>query len=181
MAKYYGSFRKQVLEKSGLAATFLLYGHSVSITEDLKIFINSIEIESNVSTLEEARQYAKQTIENFELLETIDTTIPKEKIAHYIKEYHNVEKITETLIEQYLELASSNIFTVDPVVTAIKESRTAEFKGKLQYDLNDGSIVAIDESTQEYLNNILKNKPEIVDYMRESKNNFMRIIKELEE
>jgi hypothetical protein len=54
-------------------------------------------------------------------------------------------------------------------------------KGKLQYDLNDGSIVAIYESTQEYLNNILKNKPEIVDYMRESKNNFMRIIKELEE
>jgi hypothetical protein len=70
---------------------------------------------------------------------------------------------------------------VDPVVTAIKESRTAEFKGKLQYNLADGSMVAIDESTQEYLNSLLKNKNEIVDYMRESKNNFMRIIKELEE
>ena len=181
MSKYFGSFRKQVLEQSGLAASFLVYGHDVRITEDLNIYINGIAIEANVSTLEEARQYAKQVIENTELLEHIDTTIPKEKVANYIREYHNIEKITDTLIESYIELASSNIFTVDPVVTAIKESRTAEFKGKLQYDLADGSVVAIDESTQEYLNSLLKNKNEIVDYMRESKNNFMRIIKELEE
>jgi len=179
MPKYFGSFRKQVLEQSGLAASFLLYGHDVSITEDLNIYINGIHIESNVSTLEEARQYAKQTIKNIDLLENIDTTIPKEKVASYIREYHDIEKITDKLIDSYIELASSNVFTIDPVVTAIKESRTSEFKGKLQYTLNDNSIVAIDESTQEYLNSLLQDKNEIVEYMRESKSNFMKIIKGL--
>ena len=140
-----------------------------------------IKIESNVNTLEEARLYAKQVILNNELLESIDTTIPDDKVAHYIRQYHDIEKITDTLIESYIELASSNMFTVDPVVTAIKESRTAEFKGKLQYVLEDGSVVAINESTQEYLNNLLKDRNEIVQYMRESKDNFIRIIKELEE
>lgn len=181
MAKYFGSFRKQVLEQSGLVASFLLYGHEVSITEDLKIYINGTYIESNVSTLEEARLYAKEVIQNNELLESIDTTIPEDKVANYIRQYHDIEKITDTLIESYIELASSNMFTVDPVVTAIKESRTAEFKGKLQYELNDGSVVAIDEATQEMLNNILADKNEIVEYMRESKDNFVRIIKELGE
>jgi hypothetical protein len=67
------------------------------------------------------------------------------------------------------------------VVTAIKESKTSEFTGKLQYDLNDGSVVAINKDTQEMLNSILADKNEIVEYMRESKDNFVRIIKELGE
>ena len=181
MAKYFGSFRKQVLESTGLTASFLLYGNEVTITEDLNIYINRTQIESNVNTLEEARLYAKQVLLNNALLESIDTTIPEDKVAHYIRQYHDIEKITDTLIESYIELASSNMFTVDPVVTAIKESRTSEFKGKLQYELNDGSVVAIDEATQEMLNSILADKNEIVEYMRESKTNFVRIIKELGE
>lgn len=181
MSKSFTSFRKQVLEQSGLASTFLLYGHEVSITEDLQILINGSLIKSDVNTLEEAREYAKRYIENSELLEDIDTTIPEEKVAQYIRQYHSIEKITDTLIESYIELASSNMFTVDPVVIAIKESKTAEFNGKLQYELNDGSVVAISEATQEMLNNILADKNEIVEYMRESKDNFVRIIKELGE
>lgn len=181
MSKSFTSFRKQVLEQSGLASTFLLYGHEVSITEDIQILINGSLIKSDVNTLEEAREYAKRYIENSELLEDIDTTIPEEKVAQYIRQYHSIEKITDTLIESYIELASSNMFTVDPVVIAIKESKTAEFNGKLQYELNDGSVVAISEATQEMLNNILADKNEIVEYMRESKDNFVRIIKELGE
>jgi len=145
------------------------------------LLLTPVSINAEVIILKSGKALEGKVIENTELLEHIDTTIPKEKVANYIREYHNIEKITDTLIESYIELASSNIFTVDPVVTAIKESRTAEFKGKLQYNLADGSMVAIDESTQEYLNSLLKNKNEIVDYMRESKINFMRIIKELEE
>jgi hypothetical protein len=179
--KSFLSFQKQLLNDNGLAASFLVYGHDVAVSEDLKISINGFSIESNVSTLEEAREYAKRYIENIELLDNIDTTIPEEKVAQYIRQYHNIEKITDTLIESYIELASSNVFTIDPVVTAIKESKTAEFAGKLQYVLEDGSIVAINESTQELLNKVLADKNEIVEYMRESKDHFVRIIKELGE
>jgi hypothetical protein len=181
MSKSFTAFKKQVLEQSGLAASLSIYGHDVQVTESLEIIINGDTIKSDVNTLEEAREYAKRYIENTELLENIDTTIPEEKVAQFIRQYHNIEKITDTLVESYIELASSNMFTVDPVVTAIKESKTAEFEGKLQYELNDGSVVAINEATQEMLNNILADKNEIVEYMRESKDNFVRIIKELGE
>ena len=181
MSKSFSSFKKQVLESTGLVDSFSFYGNEIQITEDLTVSINGEVITAKVKTLEEARNSAKNYIQNTKLLENIDTTIPEEKVAQFIIQYNNIEKITDTLVESYIELASSNVFTVDPVVTAIKESKTSEFAGKLQYQLSDGSVVAIDESTQEMLNNILADKNEIVDYMRESKDNFVRIIKELGE
>lgn len=180
VSKSFSSFKKQVLEQSGLVDSFSYYKNEVRITEDFEIFINDVNVGS-VNTLEEARNYSKKYIQDTKLLENIDTTIPEEKIAQFIRQYHDVEKITDTLVESYIELASSNMFTVDPVVTAIKESKTAEFTGKLQYTLNDGSVVAINESTQELLNSLLADQNEIVEYMRESKHNFIRIIKELGE
>lgn len=180
VSKSFSSFKKQVLEQSGLVDSFSYYGNEVRITEDFEIYVNEVNV-GNVSTLEEARNYSKKYIQDTKLLENIDTTIPEEKVAQFIRQYHDIEKITDTLVESYIELASSNMFTVDPVVTAIKESKTAEFTGKLQYTLNDGSVVAINESTQELLNSLLADQNEIVEYMRESKDNFIRIIKELGE
>jgi hypothetical protein len=180
MSISFSNLKQQVLNNSGLVDCFYLYGEEVRVNSDNEIFVEGVKIGS-VNESEEAREYAKKYIENIKLLEDIETTIPEEKVAHYIRQYHNIEKITDTLIESYIELASSNLFTVDPVVIAIKESRTSEFVGKLQYELSDGSSVAINESTQKVLNKLLQNKPEIVEYMRESKNNFMRIIKELGE
>jgi predicted double-glycine peptidase len=136
-------------------------------------------LEENFESLEEAKTYARRYVENHKLLEDINTTVPEEKVANYIRQFHNVDKITDTLIESYIELASSNLFSVDPVVVAIKERSAVEFSGKLEYQLADGNIVAINENTQETLNNLLQDKPEIVDYMRESKNNFMRILREI--
>ena len=172
----------KTLSRSGVVESIRSYGQLIEKLEDGKVLINGIETE--FSLVEEARQYIKQDYISHQLAEQVSTEtyedLSNEKLANIIREHYNT-KITDTLIESYIELASSNMFTVDPVVTAIKESKTSEFSGKLQYELNDGSVVAINEATQEMLNNILKDKPEIVEYMRESKNNFMRIIKELEE
>jgi hypothetical protein len=179
--KSFSNFKKQVLEQSGLVDSFSCYGEEVRVTEAFDIFVNGHNINAEVNTLEEARIHVKRYIQNSKLLENIDTTIPEEKVAHYIRQFHNIEKITDTLIESYIELASSNIFTIDPIVIAIKESKVSEFAGKLTYELNDGSTVAIDESTQRTLNNLLLDRNEIVEYMRENKNNFIRIIKELGE
>jgi hypothetical protein len=178
--KSFSNFKKQVLEQTGLVESFSFYGNDIEITTDLEVYVNGSLI-NTVNTLEEAREYAKTYIQDTKMLENIDTTIPEEKVAQFIRQYHKIEKITDTLVESYIELASSNMFTVDPVVTAIKESKTAEFTGKVQYTLNDGFVVAIDVSTQKLLNNLLANKNEVVEYMRENKNNFVRIIKELGE
>lgn len=179
MSKPFSELRNKLFEDLGVLDSYICYDKKVRIGKDFSIMIEGHKIDSEVESLEEARLYAKKYIENQRLLEDINTTVPEEKVAQYIKQYHKVDKITDTLVESYIELASSNLFTVDPVVAAIKERTAVEFSGKFEYKLNDGNTVAINEDTQDTLNNLLQDKPEIVEYMRESKNNFMRIIKEV--
>lgn len=103
-------------------------------------------------------------------------------VANIIKEYHEV-KVTDTLVESYKELASSHMFSVDPVVQRIRSLNKLDrlVENKLHYVLSDESIVAISEATQERLNNLLQNQTEIIEHMRESKENFMYVLTKLEE
>ena len=80
-------------------------------------------------------------------------------------------------------LASSNIFTVDPVVYKIRQLNRLDriVENKLHYVLNDESIIAINEETQERLNNLLANQKEIIEYMRESSSNFLHVLEQIEE
>ena len=103
-------------------------------------------------------------------------------VASIIKEHHNI-KVTDTLIESYLELASSNTFTVDPVVQKIRSLNKLDriVEGKLHYVLADNSTVAINEETQDRLNKLLGNQKEIIEYMRESKEHFFHVLELIEE
>lgn len=179
MSKPFSELRNKLFEDLGVLDSYICYDKKVRIGKDLSIVVEGQKIDSEVESLEEARLYAKKYIENQKLLEDIDTTVPEEKVAYYIRKYHNVDKITDTLVESYIELASSNLFTVDPVVTSIKERDAVTFSGKLEYKLNDGTVVAINEDTQQTLNNLLQNHNDIVEYMRESKDNFMHVLREL--
>lgn len=103
-------------------------------------------------------------------------------IANIIKEHHDI-KVTDTLVESYKELASSRSFSVDPVVQGIRSLNKLDrlIENKLHYVLNDESVVAISVRTQERLNNLLQNQTEIIEYMRESKENFMHVLRKIEE
>ena len=116
-----------------------------------------------------------------EVTKEIYEEIPNNKIAEIIKEYHDV-KVTDTLIETYIELASSNIFSVDPVICELRKYNKLDhlIEGKLNYTLNDGSVIAINETTQDYLNKVLQNQTEIIEYMREGKDNFLHVLEQLE-
>jgi hypothetical protein len=172
------NFKHKLLESSGLLDTFSYQGRLVSINKNLDIVVDSETIDVEVDNLEEARQYAKTHIDTALIVEEIDTVIPEEKVVTLIRKYHNIEKITDTLVESYIELASSNLFSIDPVIVEMKQ-RASTLPGKLEYTLNDGSVVAINEDTQNLLNTLLKDKYQVVEYMRESKENFTRIIKEV--
>ena len=117
-----------------------------------------------------------------EVTKEIYEEIPNNKIVEIIKEYHDV-KVTDTLIETYIELASSNIFSVDPVICELRKINRLDtlVEGKLNYTLDDGSVIAINEATQEYLNKLLQNQNEIIEYMRESKENFLSVLKQVGE
>jgi hypothetical protein len=75
------------------------------------------------------------------------------------------------------------MFSVDPVVQGIRSLNKLDrlIEGKLHYVLNDDSIVTIDEQTQEHLNKLLQNQTEIIEYMRESKENFFHVLSKIEE
>lgn len=172
--------KSKFYESSGTLDRFKYQDCSVVINKNLEIVVDEHKIEYAVKSLEEAREYAKTFIDTRKLLDNIEDIIPEEKIANLVRQHHNIDKITDTLVESYKELASSNIFSVDPVISEMKQ-KTSLFAGKLEYKLNDGSIVAISESTQHKLNRLLENKYDIVDYMRESKQNFMYVVRQLEE
>jgi hypothetical protein len=140
-----------------------------------KQFLDSMSIRS-----EAKKTPVKQMVE--EVTKEIYEEIPNTKVAEIIKEYHDV-KVTDTLIESYIELASSNMFSVDPVICELRKINKLDnlVEGKLNYTLNDASIVAINGATQEYLNKLLQNQTEIIEYMRESKSNFISVLEQIEE
>ena len=154
------------------------HGYNIILSEDGKVFVDNKETE--LSSIEEAREYINQIILEEELTQELYEEIPQIKIAELIKEHHDI-KVTDTLIEQYVELASSKLFSSDPVIQEIRKMNSVDnlVEGKIDYKLDDGSIVAIDEQTNQEINNLLAEHSDIVEYMRQSKDNFMNVIREL--
>jgi hypothetical protein len=179
----YSDFSKS-LKKPNVVESIRSFRQLIERTEDGKILINGLETE--LQSIEEARQYIKQDYISHKLEEQISKQTYEElsehTVANIIKEYHDI-KVTDTLIENYIQLASSNMFSVDPVVQDIRALNKLDklVEGKLHYVLNDNTIVAISEGTQSRLNNLLQNQTEIIEYMRESKENFFHVLEQIEE
>ena len=184
---YFKQFNKKLSEDiTGVAVESQLHsnGHLIEMTVDQVVTIDKEK--TDFATIEEARQHILKQYNTKELEEEIKTEVYEDiadnKIAKIIKEHHDV-KVTDTLIESYIELASSKLFTVDPVVQEIRNLNKLDklIEGKIDYKLADGSIIAINEDTQEQLNNLLDNQQEIIEYMRQSKDNFIHVLKKIGE
>lgn len=173
----FSKFRNELREQRDILDSFYAEDCYVQITSDNQIVVDG-EYIGDCTNLEEARSYVIKYIANKKIVENIDSVIPEEKLVKLIQRYHNIDKVTSNLVESYIELASSNLFTLDPVIT---EMKTVDIVGKLVYTLEDGSKVAINESTFERLKNLLDDKYQIVEYMRKSKENFVHVVKELKE
>ena len=179
---YYNSFIKSI--KPNITESVRSYLQIIEKTVDGNVLINGIETEFD--SIEEARQYIKQDYISNQLAGNVTTEtyeeLSEDKVAHIIKEHYDI-KVTDTLIESYIKLASSRIFSIDPVVLEIRSLNKLDIliEGKLHYVLDDESIVAIDERTQQRLNILLQNQTEIIEYMKESKEHFFHVLKKLEE
>ena len=180
---YYTEFTKGI-KKANVVESVRSYRQLIEMTDEGKVLVNGIE--TSFKSLEEARQFVKKEYISEKLEDQVSKDLYEElsdtKVASIIKEYCDV-KVTDTLIESYIKLASSNIFTVDPVVYKIRQLNRLDriVENKLHYVLNDESIIAINEETQERLNNLLANPKEIIEYMRESSSNFLHVLEQIEE
>lgn len=178
---YFNQFKSKI-NGCGIQSHLYSYGHLIEQTED-SILIDGVV--SDFNSLEEARDYIKQNT----LADKLEKEITKElyeelnsfTIASIIKEHHDI-KVTDTIIESYIDLASSKEFTLDPVVQEIRKFNKLDniIENKYDFKLKDGSMVAISKSTFNEINNILSNHFDIIDYMRESKENFINVIEQLE-
>lgn len=184
---FFGQFNKKLSEITnsvGIKSQLRCYNTTIEETIDGNILINGEK--SKLNSLEEARQYIKKQEEAKKLQEEAKTDsyeeLSDEKIATIIQEYYDI-KVTDTLIESYKELASSKLFTTDSVVTEIRKLNKLDkiVEGKIDYKLSDGCIIAINESTQQKINTLFNDHKDIVEYMRESKENFLSVIKKIGE
>ena len=184
---YFRQFSKKLSEQTGqdeIKSQIRSYGHLIEETAEGLILVDKQE--SSFTDLEEARQYIVRQEQAKRIEEEVKTDLYEElsdnTIAKIIQEHHDV-KVTDTLIESYIEFASSKLFTIDPVVTEIRKLNKLDklVEGKIDYVLNDESIIAISESTQHKLNSLFGGHQDIVEYMRESKENFLEVIRNLGE
>lgn len=153
-------------------------GHTIALSESNEIYIDNTL--TGFSSVQEAKDHITQEQFEEEIAQEIYEEIPNIRIANIIREHHNI-KVTDTLIESYLDLAFAKTFTTDPVVSEIRSLNSVDsiLNNKIDFVLKDGSTVAIDEDTHSKLSNLIDDKYKLIDYMRESKSNFVRVVKEL--
>lgn len=179
----YTEFTKS-LKKPNVVESIRSYLQLIELTTEGKVLINGIETE--FTELEEARQYIKQDYISHQLEEQVSKELYEElsehTIASIIREYNDI-KVTDTLIENYIKLASSHMFSVDPIVQDIRSLNKLDrlLEGKIHYVLEDDSIVAINAQTQAHLNNLLQDHKDVIEYMRESKENFFHVLEQVKE
>lgn len=148
------------------------------------VFINRektdfLDLEEAVSSIEQQniQERIQQALQCEQYEEMSDNTI-----AAIIKAKHGDVRVTDTLVESYVELASSKLFTLDPVISEMRRYNSLDrlVDTKIDFKLNDGTVVAIDESTMYTINNIFGQHADVISYMRESVDNFMYIVDQIE-
>lgn len=160
------------------------YGHLIQQTQEGVVFVDRertefLDLEEAVNhidqqKIQESIQHALQC-EQYE--EMSDNTI-----AGIIKAKHGDIRVTDTLVESYVELASSKLFTLDPVVAEMRSYNKLDrlVENKVDFKLDDNTVIAVDEGTLLTINNTFGNYPDVIAHMRESVDNFMSVVEQLE-
>jgi hypothetical protein len=161
-----------------------LYNNIIQQNSEGDILINRAN--SRFKTIGEAVQFVKSEqyadiIHNqiqYELYEEIG----HDKIINIIRR-HSEDKITDTLIESVISESTSKRFTINPIILEIKKINNVNrvIENRLDYVLEDGSKIIITEETQKKINDTFGRHPDVIEYIKENKENFLNIINQLEE
>lgn len=180
---FYSEFTQKLNETKGVKRTLRYYNHLIESDEYGLIYVDGDE--TLFETLEEARESIKQDITAKKLAQEVtkDTyeELTENTIVKVIRKYSD-DKITDTLIENYVSLASSNVFTIDPIVCELRKINKIDrlIEGKTHFVLDNGDKVALEGVTIKRINSLLEGQDEIVNYMKKSSDNFLHVISLLE-
>lgn len=159
------------------------YEHQIIENDKGNFFIDGVLLETKLDNLEEVKRYIELEDSASEVKVGLYEDMAETKIASIIKKYHDT-KITTKLVESYMNLATTKVFEIDPVLIEMRASyRTANLvENKIDFRLNDGKQVAITEETVKKIANLLnssEDKEEILSYMRENVSNFLSVVRQL--
>jgi hypothetical protein len=159
------------------------YDHQIIENDKGNFFVDGILLEAQFDNLEEVKRYVELEDSASEAKISLYEDMSETKIASIINKYHDT-KITTKLVESYMNMATTKVFEIDPVLIEMRASyRTANLvENKIDFRLNDGKQVAITEETVEKLANLLNSsddKEEILNYMRENVTNFLSVVRQL--
>lgn len=185
---YFQEFQRKVNKNiTGHEIADQLYEHNHLIQKSVDGVILVDRKETLFSSLEEACNHIRQKIIQEDIHREISkemyTEMSQSNVVDIIKKYHSDIKVTNSLIESFLDIASSNIFTLDPVIRDIHKAVPSKslLEGYSDFILDDGSHLAVSEQKLQHINNIFGKYPDVVEYMRESSDNFLNILDQLEE
>jgi hypothetical protein len=179
---------KNLYSKTGdygdVVAVSTHHGSQIIQNSNNQYYLDGTLLESKLDNLEEVKRYIELNKSASETKKKIYETISENTIAKIIKKHNEDIKVTTNLVESYMSLASSKVFTIDPVLLEMRSSyKTAHIiENKLDFKLDDGKVIAISEETVEKIGNILNtsnDKEEILSYMRQSVENFASVVKQL--
>lgn len=147
-------------------------------------YVDGFVVEAELESLEEVKRYIDLQELASKTKSSLYEDISDKKIARIIKKYNEDIRVTTTLVELYMTLASSKTFTLDPVLLEMRTSyKTGNLiESKIDFKLQDGTKVAVSEDTLKRIGNLLNStddNEEIIEYMRQSFDNFMYVVRQL--
>jgi hypothetical protein len=158
------------------------YDKEIVCNEDNQYYVDGVLLEQHFSSLEEVKRYI-DIQEDASLVRTqIYENVSDTQVATIIKRYNSDIRVTNQLVETYIQAASSKTFTVDPVILEMRISNKLDniIEGKIVFKLNDGKQVALSEDTVTKITSLLNksiDKDEIVEHMRQNQENFLSVLK----
>ena len=111
------------------------------------------------------------------LKEEIFKATPQHLIADIIAENYPDARITDTLIESYINLALTREFTLDKTIHEIRKlnSFDSNIDGKISFVLSDKTEVMVSEDTFVKICESI-NSNDIIQFMRMNKDNFLNAV-----
>lgn len=112
------------------------------------------------------------------IIQEVYKSLPYGKVASIIEQFHNDVRITDKVIEKYIDLASQKKFTFDDAIFGIRKLNKFDniVEEKLNFVLDDESTIIITEELYFRMKEVLENNNEAIEFMAESKDNFMKMV-----
>lgn len=99
-------------------------------------------------------------------------------VAEAVSTHKPGVRVTDTLVEQYIDIAASKRFSIDPIVLEIRQKNLFDtvIEGYIDFSLDDGSTVVVSDQMCATLNNMFAGHRDVIAYMTESKDNFLDVV-----